>query len=235
MTRPRASILVVEDDAAIRNGLLDVFVFNGYEAFGEEDGARGLETALNREFDLLVLDLMLPSLDGFSICEKVRAQKPDQPILILTAKGSEDDVVKGFTCGADDYVNKPFSLKELMLRVEALLRRSGKTNSDLSFSIGGITFDPQTLIAYRGADSLELTRREMDIMAFLHKNRDRIVSKAQLLKDVWQYSNPDVETRTVDIHMLKLKKKLLTLDGSAPMIQTVRGQGYRLRITSVHP
>lgn len=219
---------MVEDDSAILQGLLDVLVFNGYEAAGEEDGAKGLAKALDESFDLIILDVMLPTLDGFSICREIRRKKPGQAVIMLTAKGSEDDVVTGFKAGADDYVNKPFSLRELMVRVEALLRRTGKRLGDEQIHYGGIFFDGKTLTATHEELSTELTRREMDIVVYLYQHRDRIVSKKDLLKDVWHYTDTGIETRTVDIHILKLRKKIGTLIEDLPFIVTVRGEGYRL-------
>jgi DNA-binding response OmpR family regulator len=228
MKKSKARILVVEDDAAILQGLLDVLVFNGYEAAGVEDGGRGLKRALEETHDLIVLDVMLPTLDGFSICKEVREKKPNQGIVMLTAKGSEDDIVAGFKAGADDYVSKPFSLRELMVRVEAVLRRTGKTLGDEQVHHGGIFFDGRTLTATCGSRSTELTRREMDIVAYLFRRKDRIVSKKELLKEVWQYADAEIETRTVDIHVLKLRKKVKALSPDTDFIMTVRGEGYRL-------
>jgi two-component system response regulator RegX3 len=228
MNKPKARILVVEDDSAILQGLLDVLVFNGYEVAGVEDGGQGLKRALEETHDLIVLDVMLPTLDGFSICKKVREKKPNQGIVMLTAKGSEDDVVTGFKAGADDYVSKPFSLRELMVRVEAVLRRTGKTLGDEQIQYGGIFFDGKTLTATCGDRSTELTRREMDIVAYLFRRKDRIVSKKELLKEVWQYADAEIETRTVDIHILKLRKKIKALSPGTDFIMTVRGEGYRL-------
>jgi two-component system response regulator RegX3 len=228
MKKPKASILVVEDDPAILNGLLDVLVFNGYEATGLEDGGQGLEASLEENYDLIILDVMLPTLDGFSICRTVRKKKPGQGIIILTAKGSEDDVVTGFKAGADDYVSKPFSLRELMVRVEAILRRTGKNLGNEQVRFKDIFFDGKTLIASYQDRTVELTRREMDIIVYLHRHLERIVSKKELLIEVWQYADADIETRTVDIHILKLRKKIKTLIEDTPFILTIRGEGYRL-------
>ncbi|MBW1742129.1 MAG: response regulator transcription factor [Deltaproteobacteria bacterium] len=228
MKNAKTKILVVEDDSAILHGLLDVLVFNGYEATGVEDGGQGLQKALEETYDLIILDVMLPTLDGFAICKEVREKKPNQGIVMLTAKGSEDDVVTGFKAGADDYVSKPFSLRELMVRVEAVLRRSGKTLGDEQVHYGGIFFDGKTLIATCGDRSVELTRREMDIIVYLHRHKDRIVSKKGLLKEVWHYADAGIETRTVDIHILKLRKKIASLIPDTDFILTVRGEGYRL-------
>jgi len=226
--KPKASILVVEDDPAILQGLLDVLVFNGYDAKGIEDGGEGLQISLEEQHDLIILDVMLPTVDGFSICKTVRKKKPGQGILILTAKGSEDDVVTGFKAGADDYVSKPFSLRELMVRVEAILRRTGKNLGDVQINFRGVFFNGQTLRASYKDRSVDLTRREMDIIAYLYRYMDRIVSKKELLTQVWQYTDADIETRTVDIHIQKLRKKIASLVGNTPFLLTIRGEGYRL-------
>lgn len=234
MTRhPKADILVVEDDPAIARGLCDVLVFNGYGACHAGDGVEGCAMAKTGNYDLVLLDVMLPGMDGFSICRDVRRHRPFQPIIMLTAKGSEDDVVAGFTAGADDYISKPFSLRELMVRVEAVLRRSGKRVGDEKLHISGILFDGETLEAHADSRTEVLTRREMDIISYLFRNRNRIVSKGELLTEVWQYTDPATETRTVDIHLLKLRKKISALTGGhASLIRTVRGEGYRLEADS---
>lgn len=228
MTNPKAQILIVEDDSAILKGLCDVLVFNGYAVDGIDDGAKGCESALSGQYDLILLDVMLPSMDGFSICRRIRKQLPTQPVIILTAKGSEDDVVTGFTAGADDYISKPFSLRELMVRVEAVLRRCGKSTGDEKITYAKILFDGLNLQALHHDRMEPLTRREMDIIAYLYRHRERIVAKTELLAEVWRYKDPHVETRTVDIHVLKLRKKIITLTGGKGLIQTVRGEGYRL-------
>ncbi len=228
MKQPKARILVVEDDAALLGGLLDVLVFNGYDVKGVADGGQGLQTGLEEQFDLIILDVMLPTLDGFSICKEIRKKKPGQGIIIITAKGAEDDIVTGFKSGADDYVTKPFSLREVMVRVEAVLRRTGKNLGDEEVDYMGIFFDGKNLKARSRDQSVELTRREMDIIIYLHRNQERIVSKKELLTEVWHYADVDIETRTVDIHMLKLRKKIAVLIGDTPLVETVRGEGYRL-------
>ena len=230
MKAPKAHILVVEDDTALLRGLLDVLVYNGYAVKGVEDGGRGLDAGLKGAFDLILLDVMLPTIDGFSICKEVRKKKPGQGIIIITAKGSEDDVVSGFNAGADDYISKPFSLREVMVRVEAVLRRTGKNPGDVEIRFRDIFFDGKNLIAEYQNQTLELTRKEMDIIAYLHRHRDRIVSKKELLTEVWHYADADIETRTVDIHMLKLRKKIAGLIGDTPFVNTIRGEGYRLEL-----
>ncbi|MEW6267074.1 MAG: response regulator transcription factor [Thermodesulfobacteriota bacterium] len=226
--KSKARILVVEDDPALLRGLLDFLVFNGFEALGAADGGEGRDRALDAGWDLIILDVMLPTLDGFSICREVRRHKPGQAVLMLTAKGSEDDVVTGFKAGADDYITKPFSLREFMVRVEALLRRAGKTLGEEQVTWRGLLFDGRRLKAVGPRQAIDLTRREMDLVVYLDRHRERIVTKKELLSQVWSYADPNVETRTVDIHMLKLRKKVQTLDPDAVFILTVRGEGYRL-------
>jgi two-component system response regulator RegX3 len=228
MKKTKARILVVEDDTALLRGLLDVLVFNGYEVKGVEDGGVGLRAGVDEQFDLILLDVMLPTLDGFSICKQIRKEKPTQGIIIITAKGAEDDIVTGFKAGSDDYITKPFSLREVMVRVEAVLRRTGKNLGDEEVHCRGIFFDGKNLIARFKELAVELTRREMDIIIYLNRHKDRIVSKKELLTKVWHYADADIETRTVDIHILKLRKKIATLIGDTPLISTIRGEGYRL-------
>ena len=220
-------VLVVEDEAAIRNGLCDVLAFHGYAPEGVERGDDGLRVALQNQHALVLLDVMLPGMNGFDVCREVRSQLPRRPILMLTARGAESDVLDGFQCGADDYVTKPFSVAELMARVDALLRRSGAVRAqpaNEAFTVGGWTIDPASLRAEREGDSVELTRREMDLVALFAREVGRIVSRRRLLQDVWGYPDPDrVETRTVDMHVAKLRKKL-----AGARLETVRGEGYRL-------
>jgi two-component system response regulator RegX3 len=228
MKQPKANILVVEDDPALLSGLLDVLVFNGYEAKGAADGRQGLQSGLEAQFDLILLDVMLPGVDGFTICKEIRQKKPNQGIIMITAKGSEDDIITGFKAGADDYIPKPFSLREVMVRVEAVLRRSGKNLGDQEINFNDIFFDGRNLKARSKGQEVELTRREMDIVVYLHRHQDRIVSKKELLIEVWHYADADIETRTIDIHMLKLRKKIGGMVGDIPFIETIRGEGYRL-------
>ncbi len=230
MKQTKARILVVEDDAALLRGLLDVLVFNGYEVKGLEDGGQGLKAGLEEQYDLILLDVMLPTLDGFSICKAIRNKKPNQGIILVTAKGSEDNIITGFKAGADDYISKPFSLREVMVRIEAVLRRTGKSLNDVEIRLRDILFDGKNLKAAFQDRVIELTRREMDIIDYLFRHQDRIVSKKELLIRVWHYADAKIETRTVDIHMLKLRKKISLLIGDTPFITTIRGEGYRLEL-----
>jgi DNA-binding response OmpR family regulator len=226
----KLKVLVVEDEAAIRSGLCDVLAFHGYAPEGVERGDDGLRAALRNQHALVVLDLMLPGMSGFDVCRAVREQLPRLPVLMLTARGAETDVLEGFRAGADDYVTKPFSVAELVARVDALLRRSGAKQEDrreTPFSCGGWQVDGVELRASRDGRSVELTRREIELLALFAREPGRILSRRRLLREIWGFPDPDrVETRTVDMHVAKLRKKLGAAgDG---LIETVRGEGYRL-------
>ena len=221
-------ILVVEDEPAIRRGLLDVFAHHGFDASGAASGEEGLRAGSSGAHELVVLDLMLPGISGFEVCERLRAEHPRLPILMLTARGAEEDILRGFRVGADDYVTKPFSLAELLARVNALLRRSGERTLEAiaPFRIGALTIEPARLAARDGDEEIELTRREVELLALLVEERGRIVSRRRLLREVWRFEHADqLETRTVDMHVAKLRKKLGV---ARDLIETVRGEGYRL-------
>ncbi len=222
----KARILVVEDEESIRGGLCDVLVYHGWEPAAVESGEEGLERGLREKFDLVILDLMLPGLSGLDVCRRLREKIPSLPILMLTAKGSEDDVVKGLRCGADDYVTRPFSIRELVARVEALLRRSGAEAPDERFEFGPWTVDATGLCAAGRGRKVHLTQREVELLRIFGRQAGRVVSRRTLLQRVWGLINVDeIETRTVDVHIAKLRKKI---DGDGKsMIETVRGAGYR--------
>ncbi len=231
MRKSKANILVIEDDLDLQSGLVEVLLFHGYTAEGAGDGGEGLAKVLQGGFDLVLLDVMLPTMDGFEVCRRIRMERPNQAVLMLTAKGAENDIVEGFKAGADDYVTKPFSLKELLARVEALLRRSGKILGEGRFTHLDVEFDAEKLIATRGGKQMEMTRKEIDILIYLQRNQGRTITRKELLEEVWGYASGDVETRTVDIHMQKLRKKLSSLYPESPepptFIDTVRGEGFR--------
>ncbi|MEM6531324.1 MAG: response regulator transcription factor [Myxococcota bacterium] len=222
-------VLVVEDEAPIRTGLCDVLVYHGYEPDPVESGEDGLARASEERFDLVLLDVMLPGISGFDACKSIRERRPDQPIIMLTAKGSEEDVIHGFSCGADDYVTKPFSVRELMVRIEALMRRSGRAAEvAATFAFGPWTVDRSSSCANLSGSVVDLTAREVGILALLAAEKGRIVSRRRLLRDVWDANNAEnLITRTVDMHVAKLRKKIDS--GSSSLIETVRGQGYRYR------
>jgi DNA-binding response OmpR family regulator len=228
-SNPRLAVLVVEDEASIRSGLCDVLAFHGHAPEGVERGDEGLRRALTNQHALIILDVMLPGMNGFDICREIRAQLPRIPILMLTARGAEPDVLEGFRAGADDYVTKPFSVAELMARVDALLRRCGALPEEADeppFSFGEWRVEPSALRAHRGPRSIELTRREASLLALFAREAGRILSRRRLLREIWGFADPDrIETRTVDMHIAKLRKKLDAI-GDA-LIETVRGEGYR--------
>ena len=218
-------VLLIEDEASIRRGLSDVLRFRGCQVGLAADGAQGLKLALEGTWDLIVLDIMLPELDGFTVCERVRAAGREMPVLMLTAKGDEDDIVRGFEAGANDYVTKPFSVRELTARLDALLRRSARIVRS-KFQAGPIEVDSDRLEARCNGERYELSAREARILWVLGQDVGRIVSRRALLRDAWDMNNADqVETRTVDVHIAKLRKKL---GAAGDLIATVRGQGYRL-------
>jgi two-component system response regulator RegX3 len=231
MEQAKPRILVVEDEAAIRDGLADVLVYHGYKVDAVADGKEGLAKALSGKYDLLLLDVMLPGRDGFSICDEVRKVDRDQPIIMLTAKTSDEDIVNGLTLGADDYVAKPFAIAQLVLRVKAVLRRSRvgvETAAKIALD-GDVEIDTRNLSGRRGAETLAFTRREIEILQYLQSNAERPVSRAELLTRVWGYDRTaEIETRTVDIHIAKLRRKIEP-DAKEPRnLVTVRGAGYRL-------
>ncbi len=230
MTKEKPRILVVEDEAAIRDGLADVLVYHGYEVDAVGDGHVGLQKALSGRYDLLLLDVMLPGRDGFAICDEVRKGDRDQPIIMLTAKTSDEDIVNGLALGADDYIAKPFSIAQLVLRVKAVLRRSRLGLEQAThIALAGVEIDTRNLSGRRGSEPLTFTRREIEILQYLHQNAERPVSRDELLTRVWGYDRTaEIETRTVDIHIAKLRRKI-EADAKEPRhLLTVRGAGYRL-------
>ena len=227
-TSAKARILVVEDEPSLLEGVCDLLAFHGHEPTAASNGEEGVALGLSQSFDLVILDLMLPGINGLDACEQLRQHSSTLPILMLTAKGSEDDVVRGLRCGADDYVTKPFAVRELVARVDALLRRSRvETPSVESFAFGCWTVETQGLRATRDDESVELTQREVALLELFARERGRVVSRRTLLQEVWGFSNPDeIETRTVDVHIGKLRKKIDRAEVSC--LETVRGAGYRL-------
>jgi len=223
-------ILVVEDEEAIRTGLIDVLVFHGYEVDSSATGPEGLSKALTGKFDLILLDIMLPGMDGYAICDRIRAQDRHQPIIMLTAKTSDEDIIEGLTLGADDYVPKPFSIRQLVLRIKAVLRRSQVgIEQARTLYFGDIEIDTENLTGKNGAADLTFTRREIELLMYLALHSDRPVSRDELLVKVWGYArNLDIETRTVDIHIAKLRRKIEANPGHPEKLLTVRGAGYRL-------
>jgi DNA-binding response OmpR family regulator len=227
----KREILVVEDERVLATGICDVLAFRGYAPTAVGSGEEGLQRAIGGHYALVLLDVMLPGVGGFDVCRELRDKRPELAILMLTARGSESDVLEGFRSGADDYVTKPFSVAELMARVEALLRRSLRLPAgDIRpFTLAGWTIDPAARTACDGKRSVELTPREVDMLALFVRDRGRIVSRRALLLEVWGMNHVEnLQTRTVDVHVGKLRKKL-GMSESGPL-ETVRGEGYRLTV-----
>lgn len=228
----KQKLLVVEDEVAIRNGLVDLLVFHGYAVESADNGNDGLRLAETGQFDLVVLDVMLPGMNGFDICEAIREQDAVQPIIMLTAKISDEDIVQGLKLGADDYIGKPFSLEQLLLRIAAVLRRVTPAQPSVTLiELGQYRIDTQNLNGDTAAGSgIRFTRREMDVLQYLHANNTRPVPREELLTQVWGYAaNADIETRTVDIHIAKLRRKLERQAKDPQFLITIRGAGYRLQ------
>ncbi|RJP34553.1 MAG: DNA-binding response regulator [Candidatus Omnitrophota bacterium] len=225
----KQTILVIEDDAAIRRGILDALRFEGYDTIESENGNVGLESALQRRYDLLLLDLVLPGRDGLEILREVRALYPTQPVIILTARGEETDRVKGLKMGADDYVVKPFSVKELLARVEAVLRRSPERPvSRLEIQLAHASADlANGVIRFKDGEQRELSERETQLLRYLTHNAGRVISREEILAHVWQINPHGIETRTIDMHIARLREKLRDDPSHPRLIETVRGKGYR--------
>ena len=230
---PKLTLLIIEDEPAILTGLVDVFVYHGYAVDAAQDGGDGLAQALAGNYDLILLDIMLPTLDGFTICNAIRQHSREQPLIILTAKTTDQDIVTGLTLGADDYVAKPFSVRELVLRVEAVLRRSAKLRQyEAQLRIGAqLLIDTRNLTGTQAgqSDPILFTRREIEMLQYLKQHNDRPVSREELLAEVWGYVQAShLETRTVDIHIAKLRRKIEPNPKEPQCLVTVRGEGYKL-------
>jgi len=231
----KLKILVVEDEEAILTGLIDVLVFHGYDVDFAKDGKDGLNKSLSGQYDLLLLDVMLPEIDGFEICNRVREIDKEQAIIMLTAKSTDDDIVQGLRFGADDYVAKPFSVAQLVLRIQAVLRRSSPSVEYKHIHIAeGLSIDVENLAGKRGDEELHFTRKEIEMLQYLSSHSERPVSREELLNKVWGYNkNMEIETRTVDIHIAKIRRKIEVDHKQPERLLTVRGAGYRLLVAGV--
>lgn len=220
-------ILVVEDDPMLRDGVVDLLRGAGHEVVAKSDGAEGAKEGRENTYDLVILDLMMPKLDGIEVCQRLRTVRPTLPILMLTARGDEEDKVKGLKAGADDYVTKPFGVRELLARVEAFERRLQAIPSDPEVIEGdGCRFDLGRCEAERDGEVVSLTAREVGILRWLHRHRKRSVSRAELLENVWGTVG-NLQTRTVDMTIAKLRQKIEQDPSNPQIIGTVTGVGYR--------
>lgn len=222
-------ILVVEDEASLREGIVDLLDGDGHQVTAVGDGAAGIEAGLRDPFDVIVLDLMLPKLDGMEVCRQLRAARPGMPILMLTARGSEDDKVRGLIEGADDYVTKPFSARELLARIRVLGRRAQPTESLDEVQVDGAVIDLARMTVLRGTKRISLTPREVGIVRWLHRHQDRVVTRAELLEQVFGQRG-DLQTRAVDMAIAVLRKKVEADPANPTLIVSVKGAGYAWKL-----
>lgn len=231
---PKGLILIVEDDPAIRQGLADALGGAGYGVMTCCDGRDGLDSAMKVDCDLVLLDLSLPGRDGLDILSEVRRSRPTLPFIILTARASIDDRVRGLRLGSDDYVTKPFSILELLARIEAVLRRSPERPLDLrkvKIPGGWVSLDRREAL-FDDGQVCELSERETDLLRYLAENPSRVITREEILARVWRI-NPRaiVGTRTIDMLVARLRLKLRDNPEAPAVIQTVRGKGYMLHLT----
>jgi len=221
-------LLVVEDDRTIAGFLVKGLQEAGYAVDHAADGDEGLALALSEPYDAAILDVMLPGVDGLAIIDRMRGRKIQTPVLILSARRSVDDRVKGLQAGGDDYLTKPFAFAELLARVQALIRRATKTTEPTSLVVGDLTVDLVTRKVERAGRAIELRPREFALLEYLMRNAGRVVSKTMILAHVWDY-HFDPRTNVVDVLVFRLREKL-DRDFDAKMLQTVRGVGYVLKV-----
>ncbi|MEP7324439.1 MAG: response regulator transcription factor [Gemmatimonadota bacterium] len=229
-------ILVVEDDSTLAAGLQSNLEHEGYQADISRDGATGLTRARTGLYDLVILDLMLPGIDGYRVLEGIRDHDRTTPIIVLTARADEADKVRGLGLGADDYVTKPFGLRELLARVSAQLRRAGlesePTEPDpIPLAFGPITIDPATRRVYRDGTPVGLRPKEYDLLIALLRRRDRIATRLELLREVWGY-HQSVTSRTLDTHIGELRRKLENNPAQPQWIVTARKAGYMMQVSA---
>lgn len=224
-------ILVVDDDRAVRESLRRSLSFNGYTVDLAEDGVEALEAITNERPDALVLDVMMPRLDGLEVCRQLRSTGDDLPILVLTARDSVSERVSGLDAGADDYLPKPFALEELLARLRALLRRTGpeEAGDGAIMTFGDLTLDPSTREVHRGTRPISLTRTEFSLLEMLIANPRRVLTRSRILEEVWGFDFP-TSGNALEVYVGYLRRKT-EAEGESRLIHTVRGVGYVLRET----
>ncbi|MEO9806214.1 MAG: response regulator transcription factor [Reichenbachiella sp.] len=223
-------ILVVDDEPAMREGLADNLQFEGYEADLAENGKMALQNLKEKKYDLVILDVMMPEMSGFDVCKALRREGNDVPVILLTAKGEEIDRVLGLELGADDYITKPFSLRELLARVKAILRRSQSSDStgNQHFEkIGLLEVDFKNFVAIKNNEEVKLSHREFEVLHFLKEHQQEIVGRDDLLKNIWRYDEFPT-TRTIDNFILRLRQKIEHNPNDPKIILTVHGMGYKM-------
>ncbi len=222
-------VLVVEDDTAIRRGLVDALAFHGYFPLEAGDGRAAVKCALEEAPDLVLLDCMLPKQSGFEALEQIRHARPTLPVIMLTALGSENDRVNGLMRGADDYIVKPFSLREVMARIEAVLRRSPARPGDVvALSDGAVRVDLERRVLVGREGEVAISERDGSILRYLAAHRSRVVDRRELLQSVWGLDPRGLETRTVDMQVARLRERINAAGAGVEWISTARGKGYRL-------
>jgi DNA-binding response OmpR family regulator len=223
----KKAVLIIEDDVSILRGLKDNLIFEGYIVHTVSDGNEGLTMALEKHFDLLLLDLMLPGMNGYEICRKVKKEKPELPVIMITARGNEMDKIAGLDIGADDYLTKPFSIPELLARIRAVLRRVNPEQGIMDeYSFGNVILDFKKCRAYENDLEIKLSTKEFSIMKYFIQHEGEVVTREDLLESVWGHDVlPD--TRTVDNFILELRKKLEENPSKPKHLISVRGAGYR--------
>jgi DNA-binding response OmpR family regulator len=229
-TVQQKSILVIEDDRAIRRGLVDALEYAGYRVAQAEDGRAGLDLALETDVELVLLDVMLPCMNGFDVLRELRVALPALPVIMVTARGSEDDRVRGLRDGADDYVTKPFSAVELLARVEAVLRRSPERAGDVhELRTQGRVIDlDRCEVRFDDGVVRRLSAREAEIIRYLAARHGCTVERDELLHRVWGLNPRGLATRTVDMQIVRLREKVHRDEDPVRVVETVRGRGYRL-------
>jgi DNA-binding response OmpR family regulator len=226
----RKRVLVIEDDPAIRRGVIDALAFAGYATLEATEGIAGRCAALDAEYDLLLLDLVLPGRDGLDILREVRADRPTLPVIIVTARGSEDDRVRGLRLGSDDYLIKPFSVRELLARIEAVLRRSPERPMrvrHVEFA-GGMADLERREVRFDDGGRAELSDREHQLLLYLACHAGRAIAREEILTRVWGLDPAGITTRTIDMHVARLREKLRDDPERPRVVLTVRGRGYML-------
>ncbi len=225
---PKASILVVEDEEKIRTALTDFLEFHDFKVTEAVDGLEAERIVAGKDFDLILLDLMLPKISGEQLCTKWRRDGLQTPVIMLTAKGQEKEKVTGLNLGADDYITKPFSLEELLARINAVLRRTDPARAvGQNFKFGDLDVDIAALKIKRKEKQMEITRREAQIIQYFAANPNRVISREELYKEVWNETMSELGTRTTDMHIAKLRSKIEPDVTNPQIIKTVRGAGYK--------
>ncbi|MGI6730629.1 MAG: response regulator transcription factor [Anaerovoracaceae bacterium] len=220
-------ILIIEDEPNIRELVLYNLEQEGYEGIGAEDGIEGIDLVRSENPDIILLDIMLPGKNGYDICKELRAEGNNTPIIMLTAKSEEIDKVLGLEFGADDYISKPFGVRELMARIKAVLRRYESGPNTETIINNGLIIDIGKHEVKLNGEIIDLTLKEFELLKTLAENRGRVLTRDQLLDKVWGFEYVG-ETRTVDVHIRYLRKKLEEKDNDSKYIQTIRGMGYKM-------